>query len=553
MKKQLLATAYLVLGLAFIGSAQSVALYGGSVLGKNILTGGTDIDVADSLYIGSGPHNIDGTWEIYSTYIQVDPNAVISGSGTIVLYNPSAGFGASGPTYIDVNNISNPIDVNVEIQNDQTIRLTELPFSGDLTSSGWVESFTNNSFNAGRDVSFGIDGGHLVLGNTVQADLVFDNDATVSNYRPARHVVTNNSILSHVTKQNYTSAFTFPVGIAAGDYTPAQISNTANNTVSVSVQDYVNSASPEALLDGTVNTADGMNRTWHVFAGTSGISSTVNLQHNASSNQTGFVDATHFVTQWGTTTPNTTGDFTIPYSMSPWQTNTQGPGVVGTLSSTGAVAGSSLRGRTYASGLATSSSANESYFTKSADSEHPLPLSLIRFSAGNSGCNAAIEWQSANEDNVDRYVIQHSRDGATFSTVGTVNALAKGGSYRFIHELPGNGINLYRLQIMERSGTYTVSKVVTTILDCASSLSQVKAYPNPTYGGITLNGLRAGKISQDTKVLIRVLSLEGKVILEKPTTQNDDYIDISTFAQASYIVQILHDQVVAGQFKIVKL
>lgn len=556
MKKQIVSIALLLCTTLITASAQSTALYGGSVLGKNVITGGTDIDVADSLYIGSGPHNIDGTWEIYSTYVQIDPNAVISGSGTIVFYNPSLGFGSSSPTFIDVNNISNPIDVNIDIQNDQTVRLTELPLSGDLISAGWVENTTNNSFYVGRDLNFGIDGGHLILGNSVQADLIFDNDATVSGFRPSRHAVSNNSILSHVTKQNYTSSFTFPVGIAAGDYTPAQISNASSNTVSVSVQDYVNSTSLEALTDGTINTADGMNRTWNIYAGTAGISSTVTLQHNSSTNQSGFVDGGHFITRWGSTIPNATGDFTIPYSMSSWQTNAQGPGATGALSSTGSVVGSSMRSRTYSSGLATSPSANESYFTKSTDMEHPLPVVLEQFNATGKDCSVRLDWKTGVEDNIDHYEIQHSYNGITFTSVASIKAVGSGGVYTYMHQAPVNGVNLYRLQMVERTNDYTISKTVRALADCSPYTTNISLFPNPTEGDLTLDGLFGGKSSTNPaneEVLIRIVNIYGQVVFQQKAKQNKELIDIKELAQASYVVQVLYNKQIKTQIKFVKL
>jgi hypothetical protein len=521
-----------------------------------VITGGTDADAADSLYIGSGTHTIDGTWEIYSTYVQIDPNAVITGSGTIVFYNPSVGFGASTATKVDVNNISSAIDVNIDIQNDQTITLTEMPLSAELTGVGWTENTTNNSLNVGRDLSLGIDGGHVVLGNSVQADLLFDDDATVSNYRPNRHVVTNNSILSHVVKENYSSAFTFPIGIAAGDYTPAQISNASNNTVSVSVQDYTNSASPEALVDGAMTPADGVNRTWHIYANNSGISSTVNLQHNSSTNQAGFSDLTQFVTQWGTTTPNTSGDLAVYFSMSPWQTNTQGPGATGTLSSTGAVAGSSLRGRTFSSGLANSAAANESYFTKSSDAEHPLPIVLDQLNVKGNACSAIVDWKVGVEDHIDHYDVQHSVNGITFTTIASIKANKTNGLYSYTHQVPANGLNLYRLQLVERSNDYTVSKTVSTNINCPQKPTMISAFPNPTHGLVTLDGLYSGlntsSLSTAT-VTIQVVDINGQIVLDYQAKNNRESIDITNLAQANYVIRVLYNNEVKTQLKIMKL
>ncbi|MGC4056683.1 MAG: hypothetical protein QM743_00975 [Chitinophagaceae bacterium] len=212
MKKSIKALGLLVaLGIGSDTMAQSVALYGGSSAGKSIGVGGTDADGADSLYIGAGAHTIDGTWEIFSSWVMIDPAAVITGSGTVIFRNPALGFGSSVPTKIDANNLSTAIGVNVEIDNDQALEITELPWSGELLGIGWTHNTANNTLSSSADINFNIDGGNIVLGTGVKGDLHLTSSGTLTGFRPTRYIVTNNSILSHVQKDAFTT-FTFPVG-----------------------------------------------------------------------------------------------------------------------------------------------------------------------------------------------------------------------------------------------------------------------------------------------------------------------------------------------------
>lgn len=539
MKKILQKTIAIVLSLLFIElSASGQAAY----MGRFIGTGSTTSDFADSLYLGPGTYQIDGTWQIYCGRTIIDTTAIFTGTGVIEFYNPSAGLGSSMPNHIDANNLPSAIDVNISHQNDQGIVLTELPFPTELTSTfGWAENTSSTTLYAGREIDLAVDGADITLGTGVVGDLRFDNDATISNYRPERMVIVNNSILSHMVKESFTTAFTFPVGMADGDYTPAQISNSSSNTVRVSVQDYAASASPEALLDGAINTADGMNRTWHIYADNSGISSNLNLQHNSSTNQTGFVDATHFVTQWGSTTPNTTGDNAFAFSSSPWQSNTQAAGALGTLSTAGSVSGSSMRSRTYSGGLATTAIANQSYFTKSADMLHPLPINLVSFNAEAQQCDVVLRWTSGVEVNCISYLLQHSTNGNQFQTIGTTAAKGSNTAYIYVHKKASQGNNFYRIKMIDVSNNNFESPTLNTRVDCNTLATQnIRVFPNPSEGQINLEGLNTTR----GNATIQVLNLQGLLIRETTTDEYKASINISDLPSAMYQIRVLEgDQI----------
>lgn len=528
--------------------AQSSATYSSYYVGA----GGAS-EATDSLYLGPGLFELDGDWEIYCEYILIDPNAVFSGTGKLMVMNPALWTGTSASTKLDANSNINPIQVDIDLQNNATTRLTNLNFPADfISSSGWTELATS-SLSVGSTLNFGIDNGHLLLNSVAQGDLRLGDTATLTGFRPNRHVVTNNSIVSHMIKEGFTSAFTFPVGITSNNYTPAQISNATSNTIYVSVQDYTSSASPEALIDGTVNLADGINRTWHIYADNAGISSNINLQHNTSTHQSGYSDADCFVTQWGTSTPNTTGDNSIPFSSSPWQSNTQASGILGTLSSTGSVTGSSMRSRTYASGMATSSSANQSYFTKSSDPAHPLPVVLTKFDGQINKCDVVLKWEMGDQSQATVFNLMHSKDGKQYELLTSMNPNLNSNAYQFVHQNAGSGSHFYRLNIIEKTNDIFYSPTIPIQLDCKSKdegshLYNVLIYPNPAINLINISGLNNG-----VDRTIRILSLEGKIVYESKSDASKLSIDISQFAAAYYFVQIIEQDRVLLNTKFSKL
>lgn len=357
--KSLYLVAMLVMGVraAHAQAPGSARAYGGPMSTKGISTGGTDAELSETLYIGPGTYVIDGTWEIYSKYVVIDPAAVITGTGTIKFFNPSVAGGAASPTLIDGNAGTNAIGVNMELDNASGMQLMNINFPSDLTSAGFTNNTAASTVYAGSGLNLAVDGADITLGAGVAGDLRFDSDATISNYSPLRMVITNNSILSHVVKDAYSGSFTYPVGIADGDYTPVAISNSTANGFHVSVQNYTTSASDEAVGISPY----GMDRTWNIYADAATGNSTINLQHNIGTNQSGFDAANHFVTRWSATSPNTTGD--VPGSASAWQNNTPGAGTTGNLSTTGTIGGSSMLSRAYTT-FGTTAAGQTAYYTK---------------------------------------------------------------------------------------------------------------------------------------------------------------------------------------------
>ncbi len=50
-----------------------------------------------------------------------------------------------------------------------------------------------------------------------------------------------------------------------------------------------------------------------------------------------------------------------------------------------------------------------------------LPVKLLSFNAGVQGKNSWISWSATNEANSSYYIVERSKDGVNFKTIGTVN------------------------------------------------------------------------------------------------------------------------------------
>ncbi|MCY7422646.1 MAG: T9SS type A sorting domain-containing protein, partial [Chitinophagaceae bacterium] len=89
-----------------------------------------------------------------------------------------------------------------------------------------------------------------------------------------------------------------------------------------------------------------------------------------------------------------------------------------------------------------------------------LPLTLLDFVAVRSGNNVALDWKTAHEINVNKFSVEWSSDGRSWSSVGNVGANNRlENSYHFIHNKPVTGDNFYRLRMIDHDGHAVLSAI----------------------------------------------------------------------------------------------
>lgn len=294
----------------------------------------------------------------------VQPNPLTSGNA---LQNLDGGYSSgANPSFphININNANNVALINTNARAKEDLSFT----SGKVVLNA-------------KDLVMGSTGGNGGAG-------------TMSGYDQTKYVASNN-LAGHLVKESYTGDYTFPVGkgtAGVADYAPAKITNSTANGIHVNVSDYAttNSAAPRT-------TNDGIDRTWNIYGDNAGGSTTVDLQHDMSSDQTDFRENHHYVTRYVGTNPNSAGDM---MSFTKWERNTAAAGTTpGPLTTGAAIATASERSRVYTS-LATSASSNSAFYTKEAG---PFCLSLRAYLEGalvNNGGATALDGRPLMRDNL---------------------------------------------------------------------------------------------------------------------------------------------------------
>ena len=137
-----------------------------------------------------------------------------------------------------------------------------------------------------------------------------------------------------------------------------------------------------------------------------------------------------------------------------------------------------------------------------------LPVKIASFTATANNKTVVANWVTASEDNSSYFNVQHSTDGSSFTTVGTVKAIGSGSnSYQFTDVSPAEGTNYYRIQTVDNNGSYSISKsVAVQFSDSKTSLSVYPTLIHDSKINISTNEVVAGKAT------IKVSDLNGRIL-----------------------------------------
>src|SRR6185437_13300583 len=115
--------------------------------------------------------------------------------------------------------------------------------------------------------------------------------------------------------------------------------------------------------------------------------------------------------------------------------------------------------------------------------ERMLPLSFISVNASQKNKNILVEWKVENENNIDRYEIDHSVDGVQFLLREDNNALdLKENINSYLDENPANGNNFYRVRGIDKNGNTAISPVVKVFIE--NTKSSISILSNPVEGDV---------------------------------------------------------------------
>jgi hypothetical protein len=174
-----------------------------------------------------------------------------------------------------------------------------------------------------------------------------------------------------------------------------------------------------------------------------------------------------------------------------------------------------------------------------------LPVTLSRFWPEVDNCKALLQWTTAMEQNSRHFEVQHSVDGLQFTSVGIVAASRTSSTerqYSFGLKLT-NTNNYFRLLMVDRDGSSTLSQIITIRRNCTSG--SITVYPNPARSNITITGLTG--VNQ-----VQFIDAVGRPVRIVRTTGSTENLDISELSAGSYVLRIIKDGAIIENIKVIK-
>ncbi len=155
-----------------------------------------------------------------------------------------------------------------------------------------------------------------------------------------------------------------------------------------------------------------------------------------------------------------------------------------------------------------------------------LPVVLEYFRGSYLANASRLQWKSASELNLEKYEVESSADGQSFSVIGTVAAEnnSNGGIYNYTDRQSFTGNKFYRLKMIDKDGAYKYSQIVVLQNNGQADMGTWVLNPFHDYLDISI-----GRTSRQN-IRLNLFDATGKLILKKnlPPDQDKFHIDLSS-------------------------
>jgi trimeric autotransporter adhesin len=173
-----------------------------------------------------------------------------------------------------------------------------------------------------------------------------------------------------------------------------------------------------------------------------------------------------------------------------------------------------------------------------------LPLQLLTFTGGlENNSIANLRWETTNENNVSEFVVERSTNGNNFLGIGNVTAFgsAQKNAYIFADKEAGlqqATVLYYRLKMVDNSGQYSYSKVVTVVLNKDIN---VFLFPNPAKHNVNVQ-IKGAVLNP---VIIQVSDLNGRIVHSEKrniTQSGTVTIDVKQWKPQVYVLKVINSK-----------
>ena len=165
----------------------------------------------------------------------------------------------------------------------------------------------------------------------------------------------------------------------------------------------------------------------------------------------------------------------------------------------------------------------------------PLPVNFIGLVADrNTPSTVSLKWDVSEEINVERYEIERSENGTSFSTVGSVSANGKS-IYAFADNTAPSGTLFYRVRNIDIDGSSRYSGVVRLKGNSNNSYGdKLLVYPSPASDQVTIEHRRIIRGGQ-----ITITGMDGRIVKTIRPTEGASHtpVIVSDLRPGMYIIR----------------
>ena len=164
-----------------------------------------------------------------------------------------------------------------------------------------------------------------------------------------------------------------------------------------------------------------------------------------------------------------------------------------------------------------------------------LPLTLQSFAGKSEGNYNLIQWNTADEINLEKFIVEKSVDGRNFFAIGEVAPTNNGNgkAYEFRdNNLLSNSIFYYRLRILELGRNEKLSAIINLRRNGQSE--KIILYPNPVIDNLLIN-------SSSTIKKIEIINVAGNIVYTNKAVNLTNPISVKSFSSGLYILKVFTD------------
>jgi hypothetical protein len=202
--------------------------------------------------------------------------------------------------------------------------------------------------------------------------------------------------------------------------------------------------------------------------------------------------------------------------------NWENIGGIGTASGTGSITSNAF------------SSFSDFVLANAVGGMNVLPLNWLSFKAEKNSNSIKLIWQTAEEENTDRFEIDRKGNDNSWEIIGRKksnnNVLNR---YEFIDNTPLTPINYYRIRSVDMDGKISYSNVISVNFN--NSYDGISIIPNPVSGSSFNCHINDAFLLQQKTVLLQLIDMNGKVILNFKT-------------KPLPVIKVFHGKLAAGNY-----